>query len=293
MRLPQCFVKFKTLVKDLYRAYRKWQADNGSHMAASVSFYLAVSFFPLLLVAISTSGLLLRYTGWGQNAHQHIINLIAEQTAPELAANLEMVLSNVQSGAIVNGPIGLVTLLIAAMAVFVNLDDAMDLIWNVPQPRKKGFLATFLNLLINRLRAFLILLGIGAFAVAGFVVSMILSVAKQYAAGETSQSILYSWNLVTLLAALGLNWLLFTLIYKILPKTSIRWRDAARGALFATIMWEVGRRLLAVVIIGSKFSVYGIVGAFVAILLWTFYAMAILFLGAEYIQIFCARHNST
>jgi membrane protein len=54
-------------------------------------------------------------------------------------------------------------------------------------------------------------------------------------------------------------------------------------------MWEAGRRLLAAIVIGSKFSVYGVVGAFVAIMLWVFYAVTILFLGAEYIQVFCAR----
>ena len=280
---------FKSLTTDLYKAYKKWQADNGSHIAASVSFYLAVSFFPLLIVLISTSGLLFRFTGCGQDAYHQLINLIAEQTAPELAKSLEAVLSNVQSDAIVSGPIGLVTLLIAAMAVFVNLDDAMDLIWNVSPPRK-GFLASIVNLLINRMRAFLILLGIGVFVIGGFVVSMILSVAKKYA-GEANPSFLWSWNLVTLLAALALNWLLFTLVYKTLPRVSVRWREAARGALFATIMWEVGRRILAIVIIGSKFSVYGIAGAFVAILLWTFYAMSILFLGAEYIQVFRERHQ--
>jgi membrane protein len=281
----------RNLIKDLYKAYRKWQEDNGSHMAASVSFYLAVSFFPLLLVLISGSGLILRFTGWGQNASQRLIDLIAEQTAPELTKNLELVLSNVQNDAIINEPIGLVSLLFGAMIVFINFDNAMNLIWNVPQPRKKGFLAAIRNLLINRMRAFLMLLGIGIFAVGGFVISMSLSVAEKYV-NEASQSLLLQWNLITPLAALVLNWLLFTLVYKVLPKVPVRWRDAGRGALFATIMWEIGRHVLAVAVIGSKFSVYGIVGAFVAIMLWTFYAVSILFLGAEYIQVFCMRRNS-
>jgi len=71
----------------------------------------------------------------------------------------------------------------------------------------------------------------------------------------------------------------------------VRWREAAQGALFASIMWEIGRRLLAAVVIGSRFSVYGVVGAFVAVMLWTFYAATVLFLAAEYIQVVCQRCN--
>ncbi len=110
-------------------------------------------------------------------------------------------------------------------------------------------------------------------------------------AGNQLPMPLWVWSFVTFSATVVLNWLLFTSVYKFLPKVSIRWREAARGALFASVMWELGRRLLAALVIGSQFSVYGVVGAFVAIMLWTFHATAILFLGAEYIQVRCARCN--
>jgi len=282
--------KTKQLAADLYEAYQNWQQDDGSHLAASVSFYMAVSFFPLLLVLLSAMGLMMRFSGWGQDARQRLLGLIAEQTAPELARQMEAVLSSVQDRAAIGGPVGLLTLLFTAMAVFVHFDDAMDRIWNVPRRRASGFVGAIRSVLADRLRAFLMLSAVGLFAAAGFVASMTLAAVGEYA-GQWLPMPAWTWNAATLVAAVGLNWLLFAVIYRVLSKVPVRWSEAAWGALFAAVMWEAGRRLLAALVIGSKFSVYGVVGTFVAIMLWMFYATTILFLGAEYIQVFCARCN--
>jgi membrane protein len=281
--------KTKQVAMDLYQAYVNWLEDDGAHLAASVSFYMSLSLFPLLLVLISATGFLLRYSGWGQNARERLINLIAEQTAPTLGDKLAALLSNVQEKAIISGPVGLLMLLLAAMVVFVQFDSAMDRIWNIPKT-KRSFMGIVRTVLVDRVRAFVMLFGIGVFLIAGFVASMTFSALAEY-----SEQWLpvpeWVWNAGTFTGAVMLNWFLFLVIYKLLPKVPVRWSEAAWGALFASLMWEAGRRVLAALLIGSRFSVYGILGAFVGILLWMFYATTILFLGAEYIQVFCERCN--
>ena len=44
-----------------------WEEDDGNQMAAAVAYYMALSFFPLMLMTLAVGGLLLRSTGWGQN----------------------------------------------------------------------------------------------------------------------------------------------------------------------------------------------------------------------------------
>ncbi len=282
----------KQLAKDLYQAYLNLQEDDGSHRAASVSFYMAVSFFPLLIVLIAATGLLLRFSGWGQDVQDRLFNLIADQTAPALAHQVEAVLSNVQQSAVLNGPIGLLTLFFTSMAVFVHFDDAMDCIWNIQRPRKKGIVGAIQSVLIDRFRAFLMLFAIAIFVIVGFLASMSLSAIGEYA-GNWIPIPDFGWAMITLSAAVALNWSLFIVIYKILPKVPVQWSEAVRGAIVASVLWEAGRRLLAALIIGSKFSVYGVVGAFVAIMLWVFYAVTILFLGAEYIQAVRSRKRQS
>ena len=279
----------KQVAKELYQAYSNWERDDGTHYAASVSFYIAISFFPLMIVLLSLTGTVLVFTGWGRDARRRLLELIADQTAPVVAEQIDAILENLQEGAAVSGPIGLLTLLFLAVTVFVHFDSAMDRIWNVRRPDAPGVISAIRRALVDRLRAFLILMGVGGFALAGFFVNMILSGAAEFAEWLPFHRPI--WNTVTFVTAVGLNWLLFTVVYRAIPKVPVRWSEAARGALFAALMWEIGRRVLAAYVIGTRYSVYGIVGAFVAVMLWIFYAVTILFLGAEYIQVFCAECN--
>jgi uncharacterized BrkB/YihY/UPF0761 family membrane protein len=71
-----------------------------------------------------------------------------------------------------------------------------------------------------------------------------------------------------------------------LPKRPVHWIDAFRGGLLAAIIWEVGRGLLGAVFIGMRYtSAYGAIGSFIALLLWCYYGISILFYGAEYVQV--------
>jgi membrane protein len=57
----------------------------------------------------------------------------------------------------------------------------------------------------------------------------------------------------------------------------------------AAVVWEIGRMILAAFLIGNKYSAYGVVGSFIAVMLWIYYASTVVFLGAEYVQVICRR----
>ena len=80
------------------------------------------------------------------------------------------------------------------------------------------------------------------------------------------------------------NALLFGLIYKVLPKVTIRWRDALAGGLLVSLVWLLGQRLLVTFLIGPSYTAYGIVGSFIAVMIWVYYVSVILFLGAEFVE---------
>ena len=82
----------------------------------------------------------------------------------------------------------------------------------------------------------------------------------------------------------GLNCLLFTVIYKILPKAAVRWRDAAAGGLLTALTWQIGQRVLESIVISNNYSAYGVVGSFLAVMLWMYYASAVILLGAEFVR---------
>jgi membrane protein len=278
------FVQFVLKIyRKLYEAYTNWCKDDAIGLAAATSYYMALSFFPLLLLILSLMGFLLQFTGWGVDAQQRLLKLLADNVAPSLASQVEVALSSVKTNAALSGPVGLITLLLAAMAVFAQFEKAFDRIWNIPARKYTGILSAIGHILFQRLRAFLLLMGVWTLVIAAFLFNMALATMHTFASTHLTQSHT-AWYLLTALAAVAADWLLFTILYKILPKVPVQWKAAAGGGLLAAITWEAGRRILAALVIGTHYSVYGVVGAFIAIMLWVYYAAATVFFGAEFAQ---------
>jgi membrane protein len=269
----------------------RWQADDGPLLSAAVAYYLALSLFPLLLILVSVLGALARYTSVGAGAEEQIIDAIARQGSAELADYVRVTFHRVKEGAGAGGPVGIVTLFVAAMAIFAQFETAFDRIWNVPASEAKGLWHKVKHVLLHRLRAFLMLLGIGLFVVAVFVTGLVLSSVHAYA-GNVIPGGERLWWWIQLAASLVLNAAAFTIVYKALPKVPIRWAEAARGAIVAAVVWEIGRQVLANYVVGEKYTAYGVVGALLAIMLWGYYAAAVIFLGAEYIKTYCISCDS-
>lgn len=283
------FLRWSTqLWSHLRTAVANFQEDNGFQLAASVSYYAALSFFPLLLILISGLGYIFSSTGWGQDAQEQLLDFVSEQASPSLAERVAVTLNNVQAKASLNGPLGLISLLITAVLIFSQFENAFDQIWNIDRSGKKSIVSKAKQIVWHRLRAFFMLLGVGGLVLLTFIAGIAITGVSSLGDDLLPLPKVF-WSAVQLIVTLALNWIMFTLIYRILPKVPVPWSAAAQGGLLASITWEVGRQILAAMVIGNKYSAYGVVGAFIAIMLWVYYAMAVIFLCAEYVQVICSE----
>ncbi len=267
----------------LKQTARHWREDDGNLLAAAVAYYATLSFFPLLLILVSVLGLMLRFSGGTRDAQRELLTLLAEKTAPVLAGHVENVLDEIGAGAVISGPLGLVALLLAAIGIFTQFERAFDRIWKVDRRPAKGIIAAVRHTLFRRLRAFLMLLGVGLLVFAGFIGGMAVSAVGRFAPDLPGGRL--AWNLIHVAGGVVLNWLLFTLIYKVLPKVRVRWSEASRGGLVAAVLWEAARQLLAIVLLSRKYSAYRVVGSLIGLMLWIYVASSVLFLGAEYVRV--------
>ena len=100
--------------------------------------------------------------------------------------------------------------------------------------------------------------------------------------------------LIGLATTLLLNTLVFALLFKFLPNTRVRWSDVWLGALVTAVLWEIGKNLLALYIgrSGQSWSAYGLVGTVLILMAWIYFSSQILFLGAEFTEVYSRRHGS-
>jgi membrane protein len=273
--------------RHLYGAYDRWVQDDAHLLAAAVAYYVGLAFYPLLLVLIAGVGLLLQNTSFGKNAQEQVLGVLSGQLSPALVDHIQHALAQLKDRTAINGPIGLGATLLTAMAAFAQFDRAFNRIWRVPQPTSEGLLHGVKLVLIDRGIAFLLLL------LMGLLVAVISFVSFGIAAIEATTARwmpIPGWvhqGIQTVIPFL-LNLLILTLIYRWIPRVNVRLRDAFRGGVVAAVGWEIGRRILASILIGSQYGTeYGVIGSFIAIQLWCYYMVAIVFLGAEYIRDCC------
>lgn len=273
------------VVTTLRLAIRRWQDDDGSTMAAAVAYYLALSLFPMLLLLTSGLGLFLKFTNLGRDAEVQILTIVAEHCSPSLGTQVEALLVQFQDQSIASGPIGLITAILAAIGVFFQFERGFDKIWRIPPPKNKGLVHALVSFLTQRLFAFLLLCGLGVTIAAILIANVALSAAMELM-GRLSLPGAIAVTIVDATGTMLLNWLVFGLIYRWLPKRRVSWSDALRSGLLVAIIWEVGRHVLCYFLIGMRYtSAYGTIGSFIALLLWFYWGVTILFFGAEYLQV--------
>jgi len=184
--------------------------------------------------------------------------------------------------------VGFVLLLIGATSVFGELQDDLDRIWRVPpKPGESGLW----GLLRTRLLSFGMILGIGLLLVASLVASATLVALRKRWGPDFG-----SWA-TTSTAELAFSFIAFTvlfaLIYKVIPRVQIAWKDVWIGAAVTSILFTTGKWLIGVYIGRSGItSGFGAAASLVAVLVWVFYSAQIFLLGAEFTCAYAHRFGS-
>jgi membrane protein len=275
----------KKIGRRLWATYEGFQEHEDALSAAGVAYYVALSFFPLLLVLVAGLGWVLELTPIGQQAQQALLEAIERQASADLAQQVERALKTVSDQASSSGPIGFVALVISAIVIFSQLDTALDRIFKMASNPHESWLRWFGRLVFQRIKALGMLLGVGGFVVLVMIASMVLSGVHQAMPPTEQFGPWIEWA-TSLWTNLVLNLLAFTVIYRVLPKPFVHWREALQGGIVAAILWEAGRQALAAYLMRLNYpTAYGLIGSFMAVMLWAYYGVLVILVGAEYVRV--------
>jgi membrane protein len=256
-------------------------------MGAALSYYTLFSIAPLLLIVISVAGL-----AFGPEAARgEIFGQLEDLMGAEGAQAVERLLQNAdRPGAGIIGTItGVAMLLLGATSVFNELQNDLDRIWRVPEQAKAGGLW---NLLRTRLLSFGMVLGV-AFLL---MVSLVLSAALA-ALGKWWAPALAGWQALAHFADLAISFALITvvfgMIYKIMPRARIGWRDVWIGAAVTSALFAAGKFLIGLYLgRASVGSAFGAAGSLVVVMVWVYYSAQIFLLGAEFTRVYAHARGS-
>jgi len=259
-----------------------WWEHDGNLLSAATAYYAALSLFPLCLVLIAGLGFVGRYSPFLQGQQRDLVELVSKNVNPWLGGQIDKVLAGVQAHALLGGPLGLLFLVLAAIGIFMQLENIFNRIWGAPAVTARSWQAALRLALWDRLLAFLMLLAIGAVLVTLFLADVIVAGVRPLVVHLPAGRI--AWRVVQSLLSIGGNALLLGTIYKVLPKARVGWKQAFAGGLLAAVVWAVGQYVLLSMFVGEQYSAYGVIGMMIAVMFWFYYASAAVFLGAEFVR---------
>jgi membrane protein len=267
-----------------------WARDNAPRLAASLAYYTILSSAPLLVIAIAMADRMFGEAAVQGQLAWEIQTFVGGAAAQAIQGVLRDA-HRVSSG-LVATIFSIVTLIAGASSVVVELHSALNVIWGIPDPDAGGWWKSLVALAKERLYSSLVVLGAGGLLIVSLIVS--ISIA---AIGSLFRPIVplpeWAFHLVAFAASFVGATLLFAAIYKLIPDVRLQWSDVLVGASATSLLFTVGKQLLAVYLgrVGFE-STYGAAWTVVIVLVWVYYSAQLFFIGAEFTKVYTRTFGS-
>jgi YihY family inner membrane protein len=265
-------------VRPFIQFYTKLNNDWVFNFAAMLAYNLLMSMFPIALAILSITGLIL-----GNTLNAKIISSFKQLLPSAVSANV--VLNIIDKLHSISGFLGIIAVLLAIFfgsRLFITVENCFDIIYHL-RPRSllhQNAIAILMLLL------FIILIPIMIAASSGPALAISILQQTPLNAIVTLSPMIYLAGIISGLIA---AFILFQVIYMVVPNQNISFQHSWLGALIASIALEL--YLLLFPLYASHFlaDYAGQVGFAVILLVFFYYFSVILLLGAEANAFFLAR----
>ncbi len=257
-------------------------ADGSPRLAAAISYFMLITLAPLLMLAVTLASVLFER----DDVRATILELVDTWMGEAGVVVVAEVLTGIAEARAGGGvtAVGIAVALFGASLVFHQLQAALNIIWDVPQPDDG-----VLGVIRRRALTFLMVVIVGVLLVAAMLLgSGIIDAFESLVPSIDQLGWLTEW-FVPLTAATAL----FAIVYTILPDRKIDWRDTLVGAFVTSLLFNVGAVVIGRYLATSGTgSVYGAASSFAVFLIWLFYSTQVFLLGAQFTHVWSERREA-
>jgi membrane protein len=261
----------RTLTRIVGTSFQGFFAERCPEAAAGIGFYAVFALFPFLLLLVAASSFLLE----SPDTQERVLSAVLRF----LPVSGEIVTENMRNlvgSRATAGVVSAVGLLWAATGVFTTVVRNVDRAWRGELTR---------NVLLSRLVALVIVFGLVGLAALLLLARSFICIPTGWSLpGPLQETVAIACRLPSRAAISGFIFLTLTLLYRLVPGTRVRWREAALGGavgilafrlVTAGFTWYLDSGL-------ARYNVvYGSLGALVALLSWIYIVAAIVLYGAH------------
>ncbi len=279
-------ITFKGIWEVLKNSFSGFSNDRIMKLSAALAYYTVFSIGPLLIVIVFLCSFFFGREAVEGNIYGQIQGFVGKDAAVQLQ---EIIKNAAISGkGAIAATIGVITLIIGATSMFGEMQDSINMIWEL-KAKPKSAIWQFIK---NRLLSFGVIGSLGFLLLVSLAVSGVieaLSARLQAHFKEVTVVFFYVLDLVINFVVISV---LFGVIFKVLPDAKIKWKDVMAGAIATAILFMLGKFGISFYIAKTKVSSsYGTAGSLVVLLVWVYYSAVILYFGAEFTKAYAMKYG--
>ena len=267
-----------------------WKENDAILHASSLAYFTIFSIAPLLIIISAVVGLVFNQAA----VEGLLVNEIEDLVGTEIAVFIEDIIGNspTTTSSSVAAIIGAGVMLYGASLLFYRLELALNAMWDLV-PIEIDVQQSIIAVVKSRTLSAVAALGLGVYVLIALIASALWTLIPQqilqyFFAGIDDIII----AIISLVASPIMYMIPFAIIYKMLPRAKVRWRDVWLGAMLAAILFWIGGYFIGFYVARSSFtSFYGAAGSLVAFLLWVFYSTAVFLFGATFTKSYAAMYG--
>ena len=257
------------MIGALRGAVTRFYAADGLFMASGLAFSFLICLIPLVRLGVSVVGFVLS----GEQAAHEVVNQLA-RNFPVYRREITRTLLAIVETRAVSGVLGTITMIVFASQLFGSARLVMHRVLGV---RAGGFLA-------NLARDAVMVVVLSVFLFVGMVATSVMEWIQAFLLEPvrvSKQWIGYAW----VGFSLGVSTLMLYLAYRHLPRRRVRPGAALAGAVLASVLWEVAKRLFRLYVrnVAVYGQIYGPLAVLVAFVMFVYYTCVVFVLGACYV----------
>ncbi|TMC18294.1 MAG: YihY/virulence factor BrkB family protein [Chloroflexi bacterium] len=266
--------------------WTKFTNDWCFNLSAMLAYNLLLAMFPIIVAIVSILGLFL--SGLNPNAENQLIQQIANVFPSSISSQeaLKPALNQLAHDSGILGYIAIILAVFGGSRLFISLEACFGIIYHVRQRPiiKQNLMA------IGMLLVFVLLVPIMIVAASGpaFVLSILHNTPLAQVPGV---NIIFS--LGGIIGTLISSWILFQVIYMVVPNQHISFRNAVLGAIIAAVGLSIYLPLFPLYAANFLKGFAGPTGLFVILLVFLYYFALIILIGAEVNAFFAEKIQAT
>lgn len=266
--IKQRWEQYVPVLKTFYIQFKEQMVEDRIAITAGhLAYVTLLSLVPFIMVFVA----ILQAFPAFQNAKEKLETFVFNNFVPAAGDAVQQYVGEFVGNASQMGAISILFLVVVALLLISNIDKTLNLIWGT---RKQRPIVLTFAIYWTVITLGPMLVGT-SLAMTSYLVTL-TTFADEYTPGITT--------LLLKTTPFIISFGVYFILYMVVPNKSVKAGHAALGAIFATILFELGKRAFALYVTSfpSYELIYGALAAVPILFVWVYLCWMIVLLGAVF-----------